>query len=64
MPMLSLSYLIDIYMRQWTRPSLGQMLVCRLLSAKPLSEPMLAYCQLDSREQIAVQFEYKFFHFH
>ena len=28
--------------------------------AKPLSVPMLAYCQLDSWEQISVKFESEF----
>ena len=27
----------DAYMRQWTRPSLIQMMACRLISAKPVS---------------------------
>ena len=40
------------YMRRWTGPSLVQVMACRLFSAKPLPEPMLAYCQLDSWEQI------------
>ena len=29
-----------------------------------LSEPMLAYCQLDSWEQISVKFEAEFYYFH
>ena len=36
----------DAYMRQWNRPSLVQIMACCLLGAKPLSEPMLVYCQL------------------
>ena len=32
--------------------------------AKPLLEPMLDYCQLDSWEQISVKFETEFYHFH
>ena len=39
-------------------------MACRLFGAKPLPEPMLAYCQLDSREQISVKFGSEFFHFH
>ena len=35
---------IAIIMRQLTTPSLVQIMACRLLGAKPLSEPMLAYC--------------------
>ena len=44
------------YMRQWTGPSLVQVMACRLFGAKPLPEPMLAYCQLDSKEQTSVKF--------
>ena len=29
-------------------------MACRLFGAKPLPEPMLAYCQLDSWEQISM----------
>ena len=36
------------YMRQWTGSSLVQVMACRLFGAAPLSEPILAYCQLDS----------------
>ena len=35
-------------------------MVCRLFGAKPLPEPMLVYCQLDSCEQISVKFESEF----
>ena len=52
------------YMRQWTRSALVQVMACRLFGAKPLPEPMLAYCQLDSWEQISVKFESEFYHFH
>ena len=41
------------YMRQWTGPSLVQVMACRLFCAKPLPEPMMAYCQLDSWEKIS-----------
>ena len=34
----------DVYMCQQSRPSLVQIMACRLFGAKPLSEPMLAYC--------------------
>ena len=34
----------DAYMRQSTMPSLVQIMACRLVGAKPLSEPMLEYC--------------------
>ena len=36
----------------------------RLFGAKPLLEPMLAYCQLDSWEQILVKFDSEFYYFH
>ena len=52
------------YMRQWTGSTLVQVMACRLLGAKPLPEPMLTYCQLDSWVQISVKFESKFYHFH
>ena len=52
------------YMRQWTGSSLIQVMACRLFGAKPLPEPMLAYCQLDSWEHISVEFESEFCYFH
>ena len=42
----------DAYMRQYTKLSLVQIMVCRLFGAKPLSEPMPSYCSLDPWEQI------------
>ena len=39
------------YMRQWIESALAQIvaqiMACRLIGAKPLSKPMLVYCQLD-----------------
>ena len=35
----------------------------RRIGTKQLPEPMLAYCQLDSWEQISVKFESEFYHF-
>ena len=35
------------YMRQWIRSALVQVMACRLFNAKPLSELVLGYCQLD-----------------
>ena len=32
------------YMRQWTGSILVQIMACRLVGAKPLSEPILKYC--------------------
>ena len=39
-----------------TSPSLVQVMACRLFGAKPLSEPMLDYCQLNPWEHISVKF--------
>ena len=39
-------------------------MACRLFGAKPLPEPMLAYCQMDTWEQISMEFESKFYHFY
>ena len=52
------------YMRQWTVSVLVQTMVCRLIGAKPLPEPMLAYCRLESWEQISMKLESEFYHFH
>ena len=35
------------YMRQWIGWALVQIMACRLFGTKPLSKPMLGYCQLD-----------------
>ena len=39
-------------------------MACRLFGAKPLSEPMLIYCQLDSKEHISMEYYsiFKLFH--
>ena len=54
----------DAYMRHQPRPSLVQMMACHLIGAKPLSEPMLYYCQLDPQEQTSVKLYSKFKYFH
>ena len=41
-----------------------QVMACHPFGAKPLPEPALAYCQLDSWEQMSVKFEPEFYHFH
>ena len=46
------------------RPTLVQIMACRLVDTMPLSEPMLEYCQLDPWEQISVKFYQKLKHFH
>ena len=35
-------------------------MACRLIGAKPLSEPMQPYYQLDPKEQTSVKFESKY----
>ena len=35
-------------------------MACRLFGAKPLSKPMLGYCQLDPYEQTSVKFQSKY----
>ena len=52
------------YMHQWTGSSFVQVMACHLFGAKPLSEQMLIYCQLDYQEQVSVKFEFEFYHFH
>ena len=51
-------------MRQYNITSLVQIMACRLFGAKPLSEPMLPYCQLDPKEHISVKFCLKLRSFH
>ena len=38
------------------RSALVQIMACRLLGVKPLSEPMLGYCQLDPKEQTSLKY--------
>ena len=52
------------YMRQWSRSTLVQVMACRLFGAKPLPEPMLVHCQLDSWEQLLVKIESEFYNLH
>ena len=40
------------------------MMACCLVGAKPLSEPVLKYCQLDPKEHISIKFYVKFKSFH
>ena len=40
----------DLYERHWTGSSFGQIMTCCQFSAKPLSKPMLTYCQKDPNE--------------
>ena len=41
------------------RPTMIQIMACRLFGAKPLSESMLAHCWLQPWEHISVKFESK-----
>ena len=50
------------YIRQRTGSALVQVIACRLSGAMPPHEPMLAYCQLDSWEEISVKFSFKKIH--
>ena len=50
------------YMRQWTGSLLVQVMACRLFGAKPLPEPVLLYCQLDSWERVSVKYESELYH--
>ena len=54
----------DAYMRQYNIVTLLQIMACHLFSAKPLSEPMHSYCQLDTKEHISVNFYSRFKSFH
>ena len=51
-------------MRQLTRPSLVQIMAWRRFGTKPLSEPTLAYCQLDLWEHILMKLYLKIKSFH
>ena len=54
----------DAYMCQYYIPTMVQIMACRLIGAKPSSEPMLPYCRLDTQESISVTFYLKFKSFH
>ena len=51
-------------MRQQTRLSLDQTMACRCFGAKPLSEPMLLWYQLDPWKHILIKSYSKFIIFH
>ena len=53
----------DANMRHQPISSLLQIMACRLAGDKPLSEPILEYCQLNPWEEISVKSEAKFTHF-
>ena len=56
--------IIQTYMRQYTKPSLVQIMVCCLFCANPLTEPMMTYCLLNHKNYISVTFCLKFKSFH
>ena len=45
-------------------PLVPHLCACELFGAKPLTEPMLAYCQLSSWQQIAVKLESESYNFY
>ena len=51
-------------MRQRTGLALVQIIACRLFGAKLLPEPILTYCQSDTKEQTSVKIESKYITFH
>ena len=62
-----LSWLIEAEWRIYASvqiTTLVQIMACRLIGAKPLSEPMLDYCQLDPCEHISVKILSKCNNFH
>ena len=63
-PALILKTAIAAYMRWWIGSALVQIMACRLDGTKPLSEPMLSYCQLHPEEYISMNFYLKFKYFH
>ena len=44
------------YLRLWIGWALVQIMACRLFAAKPLSKPMLGYCQLALRNKLPYNF--------
>ena len=53
---------IDVYMHRLTKPSMFQKIACRLVGAKPFSEPKMRYCYWDPEEQESMTFQLKFIH--
>ena len=54
----------DAYIGQGNIPTMLQIVVCRLFGTKPLSEPILPYCQLDIKKHISLKLYLKFKNFH
>ena len=55
---------LPLVLHRWTGSALVQIMACRLDSAKPLSEPMLTYCEIDPKEHISMKFYLKFKYFY
>ena len=51
-------------MRHCIGSELVQIMACYVFVVKPLSKPMLGYCQLDRQKQTSVKFESEFYQFH
>ena len=54
----------DAIWRQRSGSTLAQVMAYRLFGAKPLPEPMMTYCLLDSYEQSSVKILLKLKYFH
>ena len=50
----------DAYLRHQSRPSMVQIMGCRLFGVKPLSEPMPEYCELYHWEQPSAKMSWKY----
>ena len=59
-----LTHLPLVQHMQWVGSALVQIMAYCLLGTKPLSKPMLGYCQLDPKEQTSVKFQSKYKTFH
>ena len=45
------------YMRHWMMSALVQIMACRRIGDKPLSKPMMGFCQLDTSNKLQCNFE-------
>ena len=53
-----------VYIRQWTKPWLVDVMACHVFGTKPLSQPMLPNWKLNTNEHFSVKFYWKFESFH
>ena len=58
--LIEVEWCIYTYQHTYIIPTLLRIMACRLVGAKPLSEPMLSYCQSDHKEHISMTFSLKF----